>query len=278
MGRRTPVLDLLWYVGMSVFLLAFLSPIIWVYLASLTPSDQLAASPTAIFDVRHWTLDAFGSVWQGFAFSRAFLNTCVVSAAVALCTTFLCSLPAYALSRFTFRGKSSMAMLILLGQLLPGIVVLVPIILLLRTVHLTDNLVGLALVYTISGVPVAVWLMRGFLNAIPRELDESVLVDGGHTFDVLRFVILPLALPGVITVATLSFIGSWGEYLFALSLITSDQNWTLPLALQEAFSQNTVSLSALTAGGVIASLPVSLMFMVAQRSLVGGLTAGSVKG
>ena len=215
---------------------------------------------------------------QDLAFSRAFLNTCVVSAVVALCTTLLASLPAYALSRYTFRGSGSLAMLILLGQLLPGIVVLVPIILLLRTLHLTDNLLGLGLVYTISGVPVAVWLLRGFLNAIPRELDESVLVDGGRMFDVLRHVIIPLALPGVVTVGALSFIGSWGEYLFALSLITSDQNWTLPLALQEAFSQNTLSLSGLTAGGVIASLPVSILFMVGQRSLISGLTAGSVKG
>ena len=114
---------------------------------------------------------------------------------MALATTLLASLPAYALARYQVRGSNGLALTILLGQLLPGIVVLVPIILLLRTLHLTDNLLGLGLVYAISGVPVAVWLLRGFLQAIPRELDESVLVDGGRTFDVLRYVILPRPCP-----------------------------------------------------------------------------------
>ena len=278
MGRHTRWLDLAWYLGMGAFLCVFLSPIIWVYLASVTPAEHLGSSPTSIFDPLHYTFTAFAQVWNGYGFSRAFFNSLVLSACVALCTTLLSALPAYAISRFTFRGRSTLAMAILLGQLLPGIVVLVPIILLLRTIHFTDSLLGLGAVYAVSGVPVAVWLLRGFLDAIPRELDEAVLVDGGRLFDVLRYVILPLALPGVVTVSALIFISSWGEYLFALSLITSADNWTLPLALQEAFSQNDVSLSALTAGGVIASLPVAVLFMVAQRNLVAGLIGGSVKG
>lgn len=111
---------------------------------------------------------------------------------------------------------------------------------------------------------------------LPRELDESVLVDGGGLLTVLRPVIL--ALPGIITVGAFTFRTSWSEFLFALSLITSSQNWTLPLALQTAFSENTVDLGMLTTGGVSASLPVAVLFMLVQRSLVSGLTAGEVKG
>src|ERR1019366_8420716 len=113
----------------------------------------------------------------------------------------------------------------------------------------------------VSDIPLGVWLLRGFLDAIPRELDEAALVDGGGLLTILRHVILPLALPGIITVGAFTFMTAWGEYLFALSLITSNQNWTLPLALQEAFGRNGLDLGVLTAGGVIASLPVAIMFM-----------------
>ncbi len=278
MARRARLIDLAWYVGMSLFLLVFLSPIIWVYLASVTPSGNLAGSPFSVLDVRHYTFTAFPRVWNGFAFSQAFANSLMVCLAAAICVVVICSLPAYALSRYSFRGRNQFALIVLMGQLVPGIVVVVPIVLLLRHIQLTDNLVGLAAVYIISGIPLGVWMLRGFLDAIPRELDESVLVDGGGLLAVLRYVIFPLAQPGIVTVAAFTFISAWGEYLLALSLITSNQNWTLPLALQEAFSRNTVDLGALTAGGVIASLPVALLFMFVQRSLVAGLAAGSVKG
>jgi ABC-type glycerol-3-phosphate transport system permease component len=278
MARRERLIDLAWYVGMSLFLLVFLSPIIWVYLASLTPSDRLGGSPYAIFDIRYYTFSAFPRVWNGFGFSQAFFNSFVVCLLVALCVVVLCSLPAYALSRYNFWGREQLALAILLGQLVPGIVVVIPIVLLLRNIQMTDNLVGLGAVYVIAAIPFGTWLLRGFLMSIPRELDESVLVDGGGLFAVLRYVIFPLARPGLMTVAAFAFIGAWGEYLLALSLITSNQNWTLPLALQEAFSRNSVDLGALTAGGVIASLPVAILFMLVQRSLIAGLAAGSVKG
>ena len=107
MARRARLIDLAWYVGMSLFLLVFLSPIIWVYLASLTPSDRLAGSPYAVFDVRHYTFAAFPRVWNGFGFSQAFTNSFVLCLLVAICVVVLCSLPAYALSRYRFRGAIS---------------------------------------------------------------------------------------------------------------------------------------------------------------------------
>jgi ABC-type glycerol-3-phosphate transport system permease component len=278
MQRRAVLLDVAWYVGMGVFLLLFLSPIIWVYLASLTPSTLLAASPTAIFDVTHYGFAAFPRVWTGSGFGRSFLNSLAVAACVAMGVVLLCSLPAYALSRFGFRGRGGLALMVLLGQFVPGIVIVIPVVLLLRTVHLTDSLVGLGIVYLIGDISLGVWMMRGFMDAIPRELDEAVLVDGGRFVDVLRHVIFPLAQPGIITIGAFAFMTSWGEYLFALSLITSNQNWTLPLALQEAFSRNSVDLGALTAGGVLVSLPMAVLFMALQRTLVAGLTAGGVKG
>jgi len=277
-ARRIARLDVVWYIGMTLFLLVFLSPIIWVYLASLTPGGELAASPTAVFDVRHYSLNAFPTMWSSVGFSTAFFNSIKVGLSVAVCVILLCAPAAFALSRYSFRGRGVMAVLVLVGQMLPGIVVVIPTVLLLRAFHLTDSLVGLWIIYVIINIPLAVWLLRGFIDAIPRELDESVLVDGGRFPDVLRHIIFPLASPGILTVGAFAFTAAWGEYLLALSLITSDDKWTLPLALQGAFGQNTVDLGALTAGGVMISLPVAVLFMVLQRALVAGLTAGSVKG
>lgn len=278
MTRRALLLDLAWYVGMGVFLVAFLSPIIWIYFASVTPADELASSPTAIFDVRHFIFTNFDHVWNGLGFQGAFVNSCVLATCVATCSVLLASMPAYALSRYSFAGRDQLALVILLGQMLPGIVIVIAVVLLLRDLQLTDNLFGLGLVYVISSIPLSVWLLRGYLNGIPRELDESVLVDGGGLVDVLRYIIFPLARTGIMAVASFAFMGAWGEYLFALSLIVSPDKWTLPLALQEAFSRNSVDIGALTAGGVVASLPLAVLFMFVQRTLVAGLTAGSVKG
>jgi len=278
MTYRSIRLHIAWYAGMGVFLLLFLGPIIWVYLASLTPFTELAASPTGIFDVRHYSLAAFPRMWTSVGFSTAFFNSLKVAASVAVAVVLLCAPAAYALSRYGFRGRRAMALIILAGQLLPGIVVVIPTVLLLRSLHLTDSLVGLWFVYVIINIPLGVWLLRGFIDAIPSDLDEAVLIDGGRPFDVLRYVIVPLSRPGLMTIGAFAFTTAWGEYLLAVSLITSNDKWTLPLALQGAVAQNTVDLGALTAGGVMISLPVALLFMVLQRSLVAGLTAGSVKG
>ena len=278
MRRHGRGLTISWYLGMSLFLVVFLLPIIWVYLGSLTPADELASSPWAVFDLRHYSLSAFSREWNSTEFSQAFANSLMVASGVAVCSVALCSVPAYALSRYRFAGRNKLALALLLGQLVPGIIIVIPVVDLLRNLGLTDNLFGLAGVYVVTSIPLGVWLLRGFLDAVPRELDESVLVDGGSLFTVLRHVILPLALPGIITVGAFTFMSSWGEFLFALSLITQSQNWTLPLAIQTAFSENTVDLGALTAGGVFASLPVAILFMLVQRSLVSGLTAGGVKG
>jgi ABC-type glycerol-3-phosphate transport system permease component len=277
MAKRPRYLTSAWYVGMVIFMILDLSPLIWMYFAALTPGDRLAASATAVFDVRYWSFHNFASVWSGLDFAQAFVNSAVLATCVGFLSVLLCTPPAYALSRFAFRGRTSLALLLLFGQLIPGIVVVVPIVLLLRTVHLTDTLVGLGIVYVIFDIPIGIWLLRGFLDAIPREMDDAAVIDGCNTLDVLRLIVLPLALPGLITVGAFTFLSSWGEYLLALSLITAPSNWTLPLALQEAFSQYSVDVGVLTAGGVVASLPVAVLFMFVQRSLVAGLMAGGVK-
>jgi hypothetical protein len=163
-------------------------------------------------------------------------------------------------------------------QMIPGIVLVVPLIGTLRRVHLTDSLIGLILTYLLIGLPIATWMLKGYLDDIPRDLDEAALVDGASSTQVLRQILLPLMAPASVAVGAFVFLLSWGEYLFAVSLITSTDKKTLPLALQGAFGQYSVDWGMLLAGGAIICLPPALLFIFFQRFLVGGLTAGGVKG
>jgi len=162
--------------------------------------------------------------------------------------------------------------------MLPGIVIVVPLIVILRQLQLTDNLLGLTAAYLLLGLPLAVWMLKGYMDDIPPELDEAATLDGASPVQVLLQVIMPLMAPATVAVGAFAFLLAWGEYLFATSLLTSTEVRTLPLALQAAFGQYTIDWGMLTAGGVIISLPPAVLFLFFQRYLVGGLTTGGVKG
>lgn len=260
---------------MVVFLLVF--PIIWLFLTALKPSGQMFQDPFLIIPTTI-TFDNFSRIWNAVGFQNAFLNSLMVSGATAIIVTSIAMAAAFSLSRFRYRFSGTFAGLILAVQMLPGIVLVVPLIATLRSLNLTDSLVGLTGTYLLLGLPVAVWLLKGYLDDIPRDLDEAAVVDGATYLQVLRQILLPLVAPATVAVGAFTFLLAWGEYLFALSLITSTDQKTLPLALQAAFGQYSIDWGMLTAGGAIISLPPAILFVFFQRYLVGGLTSGGVKG
>ena len=272
-SARDVALDLLAIVvvGLLVF------PIIWLYLTALKPQGQMFGGPWAILPT-HPTLDNFRRIWVAIGFQTAFRNSLLVAGASSLVVTFAGLCAAYSLSRFRYRGRGVFAAAILAVQMLPGIVIVVPLIVILRGLRLTDSLLGLTIVYLLLGLPIATWMLKGYMDDIPPELDEAATVDGASVGQVLRQVILPLMAPATVAVGAFAFLLSWGEYLFAIALLTSTDKRTLPLALQAAFGQYTIDWGLLTAGGVIISLPPAILFLFFQRYLVGGLTAGGVKG
>ena len=260
--------------GQLAAALIFLAPIVWMYVASLRTN----------LDIRS------GSLWPsslGFAnfqhlfeldvLPQAFLNSSVVAAASSVVVTVVATLAAYALSRFRFRGRALAGGLLLAGQLVPGLVVLVPLVVAFRALGLTDSLIGVAIAHLTLGIPIAVLLLRNYLADIPVALEEAAIVDGCSRFGALVRVVLPLLKPALAAVTAFSFILSWGEYVLALSLITSEDRKTLPLALQSLYQLHSVDLGMVMAFGVVISLPVAVLFMFIQRSFVSNLGTGGVK-
>jgi ABC-type glycerol-3-phosphate transport system permease component len=264
--------------GVTVlFVLILIFPIIWLFLTAFKPQDQMFDNPWLVWP-RSVTLENFRSIWDAIGFKIAFRNSLIVSSITSVVVTSVAMAAAFSLSRFRYRLSGTFAGMILALQMIPGIVLVVPLITTMRKVHLTDNLQGLVVAYLLIGLPVAVWMLKGYLDDIPRDLDEAALVDGATQIQVLRHILLPLIAPAATAVAAFVFLMAWGEYLFAVSLITSTDFKTLPLALQAAFGQYSIDWGMLIAGGAIISLPPALLFMFFQRYLVGGLTAGGVKG
>lgn len=258
-----------------VLLLVF--PIIWLYLTALKPAGQMFGGPLAIIPTEI-TGDNFARIWNAAGFQIAFRNSLIVSGSSAIVVTIAGLMAAFSLSRFTYRLQPVFSATILAVQMLPGIIIVVPLIIILRNLQLTDSLLGLTISCLLLGLPIAVWMLKGYMDEIPPDLDEAATVDGASRWQTLVQIIIPLMAPATVAVGAFAFLLAWGEYLFALALITSTESKTLPLALQTAFGQYSIDWGMLTAGGVIISLPPALLFLFFQRYLVGGLTTGGVKG
>jgi ABC-type glycerol-3-phosphate transport system permease component len=252
----------------------FLAPIIWMYVASLRPNLDIRSGDPFPSRV---SLDNYVHLFQLGIVPQAFLNSAVVAAVSSVVVTVVSTLAAYGLSRFTFRGHSFSGGLLLAGQLVPGLVVLVPLVVAFRQFGLADSLVGVTIAHLTLGIPIAVLLLRNYLADIPVALEEAAIVDGCSRVGALFRIVLPLLRPALAAVTAFSFILSWGEYVVALSLITTDSNKTLPLAMQSLFQLYGVDLGVVMAFGVVISLPVAILFMFIQRSFVSNLGTGGVK-
>jgi multiple sugar transport system permease protein len=217
-------------------------------------------------------------VLLGSHFPFFFANSLTVSAITALAVTVLAGAAGYALSRFTFRLKPAITLLLLFTQMFPLVMLIPPIYRLLTPLGLTDNLLGLIVVYTAFNVPFATFLMQSFFDGIPVQLEESAMIDGCTRLGALRRIIVPLTLPGMAATLGFVFTAAWSELLFALMLINSEEKMTFPVGLLTFVSKFAVEWGQMMAATVLALIPACLFFALIQRYLVRGLTAGAVKG
>lgn len=254
-----------------------LFPLFWLLKVSVTPNDLLYSE-----GVRLWpsqaTLDNYRFVIENSAFPTFFKNSVIVAGSTALAVTLLSSLSGYALSRFHFKGKYWIVALMLITQMFPLVMLVAPIFKMLSPLGLTNSLTGLVIVYTAFNVPFATFLMQSFFDGIPKDLEEAAMIDGASRFVAFRQIILPLTLPGIAATLGFVFTAAWSELLFALMLISGNQSATFPVGLLTFVSKFSVDFGQMMAAGVLALIPACLFFLLIQRYLVQGLTAGAVKG
>lgn len=258
-------------------------PMIWVAYSSLKPDDAIFRDTFALPSADGIQWDNYARAWGEARFGDYFLNSVLVTASSVILIVYLGALASYALARFRVPGGPVVFWLFLAGLMIPAQLAMVPLFFELRALGLLNSRLGLVLVYTANGLPFAVFILAGFFRALPRTLYEAAIVDGCGEFAAFRRVMLPLARPGLVTVAIFQFIGVWKEYFFAFMLIGGDVDGavrTLPLGLANLAiaAQYRSDYGMLFAGLVIVTLPILLVYAFLQKHLVKGVTAGALKG
>jgi multiple sugar transport system permease protein len=263
----------------SALILAYcLLPFLWMFIVSIAEEHsqfvrQLEYLPS------HPTLDNYREVFVVMPFARYFGNSMLVAVATMLLTLAVSVTAAYAFVRFQFPGRKVMILGMLLVYMLPSIVLLVPLLVIFRTLGMINTYQSLILAETTHAVPFAVWLLTGYFAALPRELEESALVDGCTPFQALIRIVLPLSVPGIVAAGLFVFIASWNNFLFAYMFTSGEEVRTLPVVTR-FFVQGEADFhwGIIMASAVLTTLPVAALFLFFQRYLIRGLTAGSVKG
>jgi multiple sugar transport system permease protein len=265
------------YLLIAIYVLFALFPLFWLIKVALTPNDLLYSEGIKLWPSRT-SLEHFRFVLAHSEFPLFFRNSLIVSSGTALSVTLVSGAAGYGLSRFNFRGKHLLVSLMLITQMFPLVMLVAPMFRLLAPLRLTNSLTGLVIVYTAFNAPFATFLMQSFFDSIPKELEEAAMIDGATRFGAFRRIILPLTLPGIAATGGFVFTAAWSELLFALMLNSSSQASTFPVGLLSFVSKFSVDFGQMMAAGVLALIPACLFFLLIQRYLVRGLTAGAVKG
>ncbi|MFI5290502.1 MAG: sugar ABC transporter permease [Polyangia bacterium] len=259
-----------------------LYPVLWVLKMALSPSQGFSLSINPI--PTHVTLANFADVLSShdaaghWLFGRQLANSLIVALAVTVVgVTFACS-AGYALSRFRFPGREAGLKAFLLSQMFPGVVTSIPLYVLLDRLHLLNHLAGLVLVYATTAIPFCVFMLKGYFDTLPRELEEAVLLDGGTRFDAFYRVALPLARPAIAVTALFSFLTAWNEFILAATFMSDPLSFTLPVQLQRYVGDYSTEWGHFAAGAVLVSVPVMALFLALEKHLTGGLTSGAIKG
>jgi ABC-type glycerol-3-phosphate transport system permease component len=260
-----------------VFVLFSTLPLLWgVTTALKIPGEVYAFPPTWI--PSEVTFDNFIAVFHNQALIRAFFNTLLIATATTIVALIVGVLGGYGFSRYRIPGRNTLLWSVLLTKLFPRVVVIVPFFVTLRNLQIMNTYQGLILVYLMVTFPVAIWLLKGFFDKIPVEIEDAAIVDGCSLPQLLWLVVLPMARPALIAVAMYSFILAWNEFLFALVFTNGLERRPLSVALAFFVDENGIRWGELMAASIIMSLPAVLVFTLAQRMLVRGLSDGAVKG
>lgn len=268
-------------IGAYALLIAFsafaIYPVLNVFSISLRPGNRLLSKSLAVIP-QDWTIDSYIRLFTQEPFLLWMKNSLIVSLLVTLFSVTLAALAGYAFSRYRFRGRDASLIGLITTQMFPVTMLLLPLFIMLIRIGAYDSYIGLIIAYSATALPFTVWQMKGYYDTIPFSLEEAASIDGAGQFYTFYRIIIPLALPALAITALFSFMTAWSEYLVAAVLLQDQDLFTLPMGLKMFSSNMEVAWGLYSAGAIMVSLPVVILFMLSSRWLISGLTLGSVKG
>jgi multiple sugar transport system permease protein len=268
--------NLLLGLSIAILMILVLAPFYWIFSSSIKVPQEIIARKPTLFP-QSFTTQHYSKLFNKSPFPTYLRNSLIVAAGTMLITVVLSTLAAYGLYRMRFPGRKMLFRIILITYAFPGVLLLVPMYQMMTALHLVDRLVALVIVDVTLAAPFAVWMLQAFFRTIPQELEEAAALDGATRLGIIVRIMLPLAAPGVASIAIFAFITSWTEYIFASILIISEANRTVPVGLAGIIGQYQVDWGLLLAGATVTTLPVLALFGLVGRNFVEGLTAGAVR-
>jgi ABC-type glycerol-3-phosphate transport system permease component len=276
-GRPLPIRAAVLYVASAILIVLCVGPALWMISTSFKPPDEIFASPPLWVPAQP-TLSGYINALGKSDMAAAAINSVVVATLTTLLALVLAVGAGYGFARFRFFGREALAISVLFSQLLPSSVVLIPLYLYFDRFHLIDTYPALILSYLIIVLPLCTWMLRGYFQGLPREIEEAGLIDGCSPLGVLVRLALPLAVPAIVATGLYAFTVAWDEFLFALTFTQSAHTRTLPVELAFFTGEQNTDWAAVMAASVLMSIPVVVIFLTFQRFFVRGLAEGAVKG
>lgn len=278
LGGSRKYLSLLTVYGFAALLLAVCGfPLLWMFMTTLKPDGEIiTATPTLYTSKPHF--QHYVRLFEQTNFLTYFKNSIVVAGSATLLSICVATLAGYGITRFRFNGREKIAGMMLFTYMFAPIMIIVPFFILMRQYGLVNSHLGLVLAYTTFSLPFSMWLLRSFFQSIPLELEEAAMTDGASRVQAVIYIIVPLALPGIIAVSIFSFIVAWNDYIFTRVLISSDDLKTLPVGINDLVNATVIDWGMILAGGVVITIPALIFFIAVQRYLISGWGAGAVKG
>ena len=259
------------------FFLLVVLPIYWIVITSFKTSGEILDLNNITFFPKDFTLENYTGLFEQFHYGVLLKNSLLVSVASALVVTVFSMLGGYSLARYKFRGKQTVVLFFLITQMIPGILVIIPLYIIFSKLGMINTHIGLFIYYVTVNLPFCVITMRSFFERIPITLEEAAKVDGCTKMQSLFKIVFPIMFPGIVSVFVFGFIGAWNELIAGSIFISTPEMWTIPVGLKTLIGKYNVEWGLLMAGGVMALIPTALMFAVMQKFIVEGMTAGAVK-
>lgn len=261
---------------LTLYLVFVLAPIYWLFITSVKTRAEIYT-----LKIKYWptnfTWENYSQLWNATKFPSYFTNSILISLIAALIVLLISIMGGYALARYTFKGKQPTLLVLLLSQMIPGTLMLIPLFIIFSKLNLINTRLSLIILYVVGNVPFCLITMRSFFERIPVALEEAALVDGCTKTQTLFKIVLPVMLPGIVATFVFAFTGAWNELLGAVMFISSERLKTIPSGLSGFVSKYDVNWGQMTAGGMIALIPTVILFAFVQKYIVEGLTAGGVK-